>query len=67
MYAGPLPERPVTASICASSRITVVPTESKMRLAAFRSSSVACPPAAIAVAPAPTRAGVFGIVRMTRA
>ena len=43
-----------------------MPTASKMRWVASRSSSVACSPAAIAVAPAPTSAGVLGMVRTTR-
>src|SRR5207245_2190286 len=51
-YAGPLPDRPVTASSCDSSRTTVSPTESKMVLAVVRSASVASSPSAIAVAAA---------------
>ena len=56
----------MTASSCASSSTTVIPTASKMRRVASTSASLACWPAAMAVAPAPTSAGVFGIVRTTR-
>ena len=66
MYAGPLPERPVTASSCDSSSTTVSPTLSKMVLAVARSASVACSPSAIPVAPAPTVAGVLGMARTIR-
>src|SRR6266545_4745370 len=67
MNAGPEPERPVTASSRCSSTTTVVPTASNSATAWPRSASVACGPRASAVAPAPTRAGVFGIVRTIRA
>ena len=65
-YAGPLPDRPVTASSCDSSRTTVSPTESKMVRAVARSASVACSPRARAVAAAATVAGVLGIALTMR-
>jgi hypothetical protein len=65
-YAGPEPLRPVTASICASGTRTEIPTLRKRVSATSRSVSLAWLPATIAVAPAPTSAGVFGMVRMTR-
>jgi hypothetical protein len=41
MYAGPLPDSPVTASRWCSSTVTVRPTASKMARAASMSASVA--------------------------
>ena len=64
--AGPEPERPVTASRWCSSTTTATPTASNSARACSRSESVACGPRASAVAPAPTRAGVLGIVRTMR-
>ena len=44
----------------------MIPTASNSALAVARSASLACLPGAIAVAPAPTSAGVLGIARTTR-
>ena len=65
MKAGPLADRPVIASICFSSTITVRPTESNMNLARLRWSRVAFFPGAIPVIPFFNRQGVLGIARMT--
>ena len=66
-YAGPLPERPVTASSSFSSRGCAVPRRLKISRATATSSAVALAPAATAEAALSTRAGVFGITRTTRA
>src|SRR5262245_42917895 len=64
-YAGPEPERPVTASRWGSDTRTTVPTEPRTRSALSTSSSVASEPAAMADAPLPTIAGRFGIALTT--
>ena len=64
--AGPLPESPVTASMCFSSTTTVRPTASKSERATSRSALVAVGVAESAVTPAPTRAGVLGMARTRR-
>src|SRR6266850_35978 len=66
-YAGPEPDRPVTASISSSSRTTTRPTALKISPAASRSSGSRPSAFAMAVTPSRTRAGVFGITRMRRA
>ena len=64
-YAGPEPDRPVTASSCASGTRTTTPTLPRIRSHTSRSSSVTCCPAAMAAAPRPTSAPVLGIARTT--
>ena len=54
--------KPVTASSC-SSQPPSSPTDLKMRSVVAKVFGVAFSPAAIAVAPAPTRAGVLGMTR----
>ncbi len=66
MYAGPLPESPVTASSKYSSTTTVFPTASNSIWAVAMSSSEAWSPPERAVAPAPIKAGTLGMTRMTR-
>src|SRR5690606_13672757 len=66
-YAGPLPERPVTASMSDSSTLTAVPTEEKIRMATSRCSSVADAPLAMAEAAALTTQAMFGITLITGA
>src|ERR1035437_5873669 len=65
MYAGPLADNPVTASICFSSKVTVRPTASKNFVAVSRCCLVANFPLHSAVMPAPSTQGVFGIARTT--
>ncbi len=65
-YAGPLPERPVTASSSDSSSTTQRPTASKRARATSTSGAVACAPGAIAVAAASAMAAVLGMARTTR-
>src|ERR1700676_367742 len=65
MYAGPLAESAVTASMCFSSTTTVRPTTSNMWQVMATSSALACLPLQIAVMPAPCWHGVFGMARMT--
>ena len=62
-YAGPLPLRPVTASINRSSISTTVPTASNSRTTKARSSTDTTGEIAIADAPARTRQGALGITR----
>ena len=64
-YAGPEPDRPVTASSIRSGTRTTIPTAPRIRSARSRSASVASVPAAMADAPCRTTAGVFGIARTT--
>src|SRR6185436_3767948 len=66
-YAGPEPDRPVTASIISSPSTTTRPTAPKISRATSRSPASSPSALAIAVAPSRTRAGVFGITRMRRA
>ena len=66
MYAGPDPDKPVTASSWLSSSSMLMPTASNSARAVARSSAVARLPGDTAVAAAPTSAGVFGIARTTR-
>ena len=56
----------MTASRWLSSSTTVMPTASNTARAVARSASLERLPGEIAVAPAPTSAGVFGIARITR-
>ena len=66
-YAGPLPERPVTASrVLSSGAIHVSPTALNSVSAASRSAGLAAALPQKAVAPWETRAGVLGIARMMR-
>src|ERR1700745_1967317 len=65
MYAGPLAESAVTASMCFSSTTTVRPTTSNMWQVRATCSAVACLPLQTAVMPAAIRHGVFGMARMT--
>src|SRR5215831_2897528 len=65
-YAGPEPDRPVTASIISSPSTTTRPTAAKISRATSRSPGSSPSAFAIAVAPSRTRAGVFGITRMRR-
>src|SRR6202165_817326 len=65
MYAGPLADNPVTASICFSSTWTVRPTASKNFVAISICCLVANFPLHSAVIPAPSTQGVFGIARTT--
>src|SRR5215472_15914899 len=65
MYAGPLAESAVTASMCFSSTMTVLPTTSKRWLVSARSAFVAYFPLQIAVMPAPIMHGVLGMARIT--
>src|SRR2546428_8003020 len=67
MYAGPDPDRPVTASISSSPSTTTRPTALKISPAVSRSSASSPSAFATAVTPSRTRAGVFGITRMRRA
>src|SRR5437660_1856740 len=62
-YAGPLPLRPVTASINRSSTTTTVPTASNSLTARARTSTETAGESAIADAPARTRQGALGITR----
>jgi len=64
-YAGPDPDRPVTASSADSLTVTTIPTAPSKRDARSRCWLVAWRPAAIADAPNPTSAGVLGIARTT--
>src|SRR5499425_1145843 len=66
-YAGPDPERPVTASIALSSSTTTLPTAAKSSWAASRSPGLSPSARAMAVTPSSTRAGVLGMTRMSRA
>jgi len=66
-YAGPEPDRPVTASIAVSSSTTTRPTALKISPAASRSSGSRPSALAIAVTPSRTSAGVLGITRISRA
>ena len=63
--AGPLALRPVTASICFSSRISVGRFHRKFSAPARHVLAVACLPGAIAVIPFLMKHGVFGMVRIT--
>ena len=65
-YAGPLPLRPVTASMSRSSTTTTRPTDSKIARATCSSSAVTCGPQDSAERPACTTDGVFGMHRTTR-
>src|SRR5215510_5330932 len=65
-YAGPEPERPVTASMRDSSRTTTRPTALKISPATSMSSGSRPSALAIAVTPSRTSAGVLGITRMSR-
>src|SRR4029077_5658318 len=65
MYAGPLAESAVTASMCFSSTTTVRPTTSNIWQVRATCSAVACLPLQTAVMPAAIRHGVFGMARMT--
>src|SRR5213594_1547367 len=67
MYAGPEPDRPVTASISSSPSTTTRPTALKISPAVSRSPASSPSAFATAVTPSRTRAGVFGITRMRRA
>src|SRR5256712_4868290 len=67
MYAGPEPDRPVTASIRSSPSTTTRPTALKISPAVSRSPASRPSAFATAVTPSRTRAGVFGITRMRRA
>ena len=60
-----IPTRAVTASSLSSSSHTTGPTAENTASARSRVAFVACDPAASAVTPLPTRAGVFGIARTT--
>src|SRR5262249_17783858 len=62
---GPDPDSPVTASSNGSGTRTTVPTAERIDSAHARSSSPASRPGAMAAAPAPTSAGVFGMARTT--
>src|ERR1700694_5456938 len=64
-YAGPDPDRPVTASSNSSGTSTTVPTAPNTEVAHWTSSGEANGPPATADAPEPRRAGVFGIARTT--
>jgi len=67
IYAGPLPLKPVMASIkIFSSMKTLLPTESNMALASSMSPLSACLPAAMAVALSFTKAAMLGITRTRR-
>src|SRR5207244_7068068 len=66
-YAGPEPERPVTASMRDSSRTTTRPTALKISPATSRSPGSRPSALAIAVTPSRTSAGVLGMTRMSRA
>src|SRR5439155_1628404 len=65
-YAGPEPDRPVTASSSSSPSTTTRPTAPKISRATSRSPGSSPSAFAIAVTPSRTRAGVFGITRMMR-
>src|SRR6058998_1582576 len=65
-YAGPEPDRPVTASRSSSPSTTTRPTAPKISRATSRSPGSSPSAFAIAVTPSRTRAGVFGITRMRR-
>jgi len=65
MYAGPLPLKPVTASIIDSGTSMALPTALKIARALSISSCPAPEPRQTALALSPTRAGVLGITRIT--
>src|SRR5579863_8956351 len=65
MYAGPLADNPVTASISFSSTTTVLPTTPNSVLAISRCRAVANFPLHKAVMPQPTTQGVLGMARTT--
>src|SRR5574341_735214 len=66
-YAGPEPDRPVTASSSSSSSTTTRPTALKISPAMSRSPGSRPSALAIAVTPSRTSAGVFGMTRIRRA
>src|ERR1700721_1532335 len=65
MYAGPLAERPVTASMCFSSTTTVRPTTSNILQVMATWAASAYWPLHTAVIPLPTKQGVLGMARIT--
>src|SRR5215469_7345123 len=65
MKAGPLAERPVTASMCFSSTTTVRPTTRNRALAFSTSPALAYRPRQRAVMPTPRTQGVLGMARTT--
>src|SRR6201997_1828748 len=64
-YAGPEPDTAVTASSCSSETVSTAPTESNSAATSLSCSLVANLPLAMALIPAPTSAGAFGITRTT--
>ena len=66
MYAGPLPESPVTASSCASSSTTVTCPRLEDGARGWRGRPRSRARRREAVAPAPTVAGVLGMARTMR-
>src|SRR6202041_2740892 len=65
MYAGPLADRPVTASMCFSSTTTVRPTTSNILQVMATCLASAYLPLHTAVIPLPMEQGVLGMARMT--